>query len=96
MSIGGSCANQGVQALDRFHELQDGAAILVSKGVYKQVKLFTKGDELYAQHGGGFIRMYLKGTSLPNLRVEAYDVGSAYKVVVGDFDKLHVRRHDVR
>lgn len=91
MSIGGSYANQGVQAMDRFHEMQDGAAIIASKGVYKQVKLFTRGDELYAQYGGGFIRLYEKGTSLPNVRLEAYDVPTnRYRLLAGDHGKLIV------
>lgn len=82
--------------MDRFHEMQDGAAIIASKGVYKQVKLFTRGDELYAQYGGGFIRLYEKGTSLPNVRLEGLDVTSRFKLRVADHGKYIVVRHDVR
>lgn len=62
--------------MERFHVIEDAAAILASKGVYKQVRVYRRGRELYAAHGGGFIRLYDKGTSLPNIRVEDLDIGA--------------------
>lgn len=61
--------------MDRFHEIADGAAILVNKlGVYRQVKLFQRGNELYAGSGGGFIRLMANGnTSTPHTRYVGLD-----------------------
>ena len=55
--------------MDHFHLIEDAAAILVSKGVYRQSKVYRRGNELYAGYGGGFIRLYKDGTSLPNVRL---------------------------
>lgn len=60
--------------MDRFHIIDDAAAILVCKGVYRQAKVYSRGTALFAAHGSGFIRLYRDGTSLPNVRCEALDV----------------------
>lgn len=60
--------------MERFHIIEDAAAILVSRGVYRQAKVYRRGKELFAGHGGGFIRLYREGTSLPNVRLDAIDV----------------------
>lgn len=57
-------------AMDRFHIIDDAAAILVAKGVYRQVKVYQRGGALYAAYGAGFIRLYKNGTSLANVRCE--------------------------
>lgn len=75
--------------MDRFHEVDNAAAILASKGVYKQVKLFRRGQALFAQYGGGYIRLYEKGTSLPNIRLEDLDVGA--ETTVDGFGKLSLK-----
>lgn len=54
-----------------FHIIEDAVAILRSKGVFKQVKLFARGKDVYAQWGGGFIKLHGRsGTSLPNVSWE--------------------------
>lgn len=60
----------------RFHEIADACAIVVSKaGVYRQTKVFRRGDEIYASHGQGFIRLYDNGgTSLPTTRHVGLDL----------------------
>lgn len=60
--------------MERFHIIDDAAAILVSKGVYRQAKVYRRGKDLFAGHSGGFIRLYREGTSLPNVRLDAIDV----------------------
>lgn len=60
--------------MDRFHLIEDAAAILVSKGVFRQAKVFRRGAGVYAAYGAGYIRLYRDGTSLPNVRCEAVDV----------------------
>lgn len=60
--------------MDRFHLIDEAAAILQSKGVYRQAKVYRRGKALYASHGAGFIRLYLKGTSLANVICEEVEV----------------------
>lgn len=60
--------------MERFHIIDDAAAILVSKGVYRQAKVYRRGKDLFASHGSGFIRLFREGTSLPNVRLDAIDV----------------------
>ncbi|MDK4730526.1 hypothetical protein [Rhizobium phaseoli] len=56
--------------MERFHLIDEGAAILVSKGVYRQAKVYQRSGALFAAYGSGFIRLYRDGTSLPNVRCE--------------------------
>jgi hypothetical protein len=44
-----------------FHVIDDAAAVLRTKGVFKQVKVFYRDNRLYAQHGGGFIGLRRDG-----------------------------------
>lgn len=60
--------------MDRFHIIDDAAAILVSKGVYRQAKVYSRGTALFAAYGSGFVRLYRDGTSMPGVRCEALDV----------------------
>lgn len=60
--------------MERFHIIDDATAILVSKGVYRQAKVYRRGKDLFAGHGSGFIRLFREGTSLPNVRLDAIDV----------------------
>lgn len=62
--------------MERFHEIPDGAAILVTKaGIYRQVKVFRRGNEVYAGHGTGFIRLHGHGgTSTPHIRHAGLDL----------------------
>lgn len=54
--------------MERFHVIDDAAVILRSKGVYRQAKVFRRGQELFAGYGSGFIRLLARnGTSLPNV-----------------------------
>lgn len=49
-----------------FHEIPDAQVILRSKGVFRQAKLFRRGEHVYAAWGSGFIRLLAhSGTSLP-------------------------------
>lgn len=59
--------------IERFHVIEDAAAILVSKGVYRQAKVFRRGDRLYAGYGSGFIGLYRQGTSVPAITCEGVD-----------------------
>jgi hypothetical protein len=56
--------------MERFHIIDEAAAILVKQGVYRQVKVYQRGGALFAAYGAGFIRLYKDGTSLPGVRCE--------------------------
>lgn len=61
--------------MDRFQVIEDAAGIVLAKGIYRQVKLFSRGGNLYAGHGSGFIRLYRGGsTSLPNVAWKDLDL----------------------
>lgn len=47
--------------VERFHVIDDAAVIVRNKSVFRQVKVFRRGDDLYASHGSGFIRLYKGG-----------------------------------
>lgn len=58
--------------MDLFHVVDDAFVILRSRGVYKQAKLYKRGNEFYAGFGGGYVRLLKhNGTSNPNVSVVA-------------------------
>lgn len=77
--------------MERFHLIDDAAAILISKGVFRQAKVYRRGNALFAAHGSGFIRLYKDGTSLPNVRCEEVET-PGWKQAVDTFGKLSVSR----
>ena len=51
-----------------FHEIPDAQVILRSKGVYRQAKLFRRGEDVFASWGSGFIRLLSAGgTTVPTV-----------------------------
>lgn len=60
----------------RFHVIDDAAVILRRNGVYRQSKVFRRGDALYAAYGAGFLRlMGNSGTSVPSISWDDIDAG---------------------
>jgi hypothetical protein len=54
--------------MDLFTEIADAQVILRSSGVYKQAKLFARGDDLYAGAAGGYVMLRASGiTSKPTI-----------------------------
>lgn len=54
-----------------FVEVEGEAAIIVERGVYKQVPVFTRNGFLYAKAAGGFVRLYADGsTTKPHCRLD--------------------------
>lgn len=55
-----------------FHVIEDAAAILRTKrGIWRQTKVYRRGDDLFAALGGGFIRLYASnGTSHPDTSLD--------------------------
>lgn len=56
-----------------FKVLDEGdTAVLVDRGVFRQVPLYVNKGHLFAKVGAGFVRLSADGaTSKPNLRIEA-------------------------
>lgn len=62
---------------ERFHQLDenDAVAVISSNGVFKQAKLYIRGDRLFAGASGGFVQLYQDGrTSRPKLRWDGLEV----------------------
>lgn len=63
----------------RFQMIEDGAAIVHKGGVWRQVKIFHRGGDLYAAHGAGFVRLYRGGgSSLANVTWKEIDPASGH------------------
>ncbi|QDP60531.1 MAG: hypothetical protein Unbinned338contig1000_24 [Prokaryotic dsDNA virus sp.] len=57
-----------------FSICDEAQAIVHSKGVYRQVPVYIRDSNLYAKHGGGFIRLAAGCvTSSPNVRWSEID-----------------------
>ncbi len=70
--------------MDIFQSVTDGKAILLNKGVYRQVDLYRRGANLYAKNGNGFIRLYPnQGTSVPSIVWRDLDPGEGHIAVKG-------------
>lgn len=61
--------------MELFTVIEDGVAILRgAKGVFKQTKVYHRGERIFVPHGGGFIRVCANfggtfGTSHPDIKV---------------------------
>lgn len=60
--------------MELFHVIDDGVAIIRSGQIWKQTKLYKRGQMLFVPHGGGYIRICDKfgdtwGTSVPSVKV---------------------------
>lgn len=54
--------------IERFHLIEDGTAILYSKGIFRQSKVYRRADHVYAAWAGGYIRLLQRGgTTNPNV-----------------------------
>lgn len=63
--------------MERFHIIEDAAAIIKRKGLLRQVKVYQRAGALYAGYAGGYVRLYANGgTSIPDLLWDDIDVGA--------------------
>lgn len=54
--------------MERFHIIEEGAAIICQRGIFKQVKIYRRDKDIYAGCGTGFIKLYgSMGTSAPRI-----------------------------
>lgn len=55
--------------MDRFTIIEDACVIIFSKGVYRQVDVYRRGENYYAKVGAGFVRLLRhNATSVPQIR----------------------------
>ena len=47
--------------MEYFTVIPEGQAIMVSRGVYRQVPIYVRGGKVYARHGGGYVRLIQGG-----------------------------------
>lgn len=67
-----------------FHEIPDAQVILRSKGVYRQAKLFRRGEDVFAAWGSGFIRLLSAGgTTVPTVHYLDFDAASSVRFAAG-------------
>lgn len=61
--------------MDFFTPIPGAQAVVVTRGVYRQVPLFTRGGKTYAKIGAGFVRLMQGGSmSTPNGKWIDFDV----------------------
>lgn len=76
-----------------FQQLEGDAAVLVSKGVYKQVPLYSRDGVIYAKANGGFIKLNLDGsTSKADHRLDTLAIEAA--LFKGKFGWLRIDKSD--
>ncbi|GAA6176910.1 hypothetical protein [Sulfitobacter pacificus] len=46
-----------------FSSIEEGQAIVQSKGTYRQVPLYERGGRVYAKYGAGFVRLNVHRTT---------------------------------
>lgn len=55
--------------MDLFSVVEDAHVILYVRGVYRQAKVYSRGDKVFANWGSGFVRLNRdKSTSVPSVR----------------------------
>lgn len=79
--------------MERFHLIEDAAAVLHSRGLFRQAKVYRRGVGLYAAQGNGFVRLYGGGgTSLPNVTCVEFELPDGVATTADKFGKLELTR----
>lgn len=77
--------------MHKFHVIEDAAVITRARGVFRQTKVYRRGREIFAQHGGGFIQLYDGGgTSVPTVSWSDIDLGDGRACYGGQFGRLQI------
>jgi len=77
--------------MELFHIIEDAVAIVRSKQIWKQTKVYRRGSTLFIPHAGGYVRVCQKfgdtwGTALPSMSVVEIDgPGIAHRGPVVEF-----------
>jgi len=60
-----------------FTIIDDAFAIIHQRGIYRQARVYLRGDVMYAGYGAGFVKLSQGGaTSAPNVRWAEIDAGA--------------------
>lgn len=68
-----------------FHKIEGAAAVLFSKGVYRQADVYQKGEELFVRWGSGFI----------GLRHSSFSPTSGFGTTLPHVNVLHIEGVDI-
>lgn len=53
--------------MERFHIIEEGTVIIRTKGLFRQVKVYHRGKDVFAGYAGGFIKLHTgSATSRPD------------------------------
>lgn len=79
--------------VELFHKIEGGVAVMRSKGLYRQVDLYSRGGGLYAKWSVGFLRlMGDRHTAKTDVAVEGVNLPPGYSVV-GAYPDMEIRHH---
>lgn len=60
--------------MNLFHIIEDGIVHLRSRGVYRESKVYQRGTDVFAKHGGGYVRLLGRNTTtVSNLSWDAIE-----------------------
>lgn len=72
--------------MDYFTAIPDGQGIVLVKGTYRQVAIYTRSGRVYARNGTGYVRLFAGGaTSHPNVRWLELDAPDGQTVENGGY-----------
>lgn len=75
-----------------FSQIEGEIAVVRSGGVFKQVDLYRRGNDLFASHGSGFIRLLDKGaTSHPKVMWDEISLASPSQYTVGPHGRIALK-----
>lgn len=81
---------KNMTTIHRFTVIDEAVVFTLCRGVLRQVKLYRRGEILYAPHGGGFIRLFRGGgTTVPH--VSWRDIDAPGADVIEDAKTLDMR-----
>ena len=66
--------------MDLFHVIEDGQAIIRQKGgVFRQVKVYRRGSDVFVASGTGFVKLLgMNSTTAPNISVVELDAPGVF------------------
>lgn len=72
--------------MNLFHLIEGSAVVLRRNGVYRQAPVYSRGVDLYAKWGAGFVRLRgNEGTTLPDCAWETLDLPGGFAIGRGQF-----------
>ena len=72
-----------------FHRLEGATAVIRTKGVYRQLDVYTFRGCYFAKRGAGFVPLYKRGTSFADDVLVEFYVGPENKLFIGALGRLY-------